>query len=67
MTYAITEWPTGRLVATVSTLTEAATAARACYQAQITILEWSGYVTTWAEGGASARHFPDADRVRQRG
>lgn len=38
-------------------------AAKACYQAQITSPAWPvGYVTTWAEGGASAKRFPGSDR-----
>ena len=47
----------------VAGVSAAVEAAKACYQAQITSPAWqAGYVTTWAEGGASAKHFPGADQ-----
>jgi len=65
MTYTVTEWSperAGEVVAEVESLHEAVEAARACYQAQITAPAWGGgYVTTWAEGGASAKYFRGHD------
>lgn len=60
MSYTVKEWsPLMQVVvAEVETLQQAEDYARACYQAQITSPAWeSGYVTTWAGGGASAKYF----------
>ncbi|MDY0300262.1 MAG: hypothetical protein RBQ99_01620 [Trichlorobacter sp.] len=63
--YTVQEWSpqcAGDVVAEVEFLHQAEEAARACYQAQITSPAWGGgYVTTWAEGGASAKYFRGHD------
>ena len=65
MKYVVSEWSpgcAGEIVASVESIHEAVEVARACYQAQITAPAWGGgYVTTWAEGGASAKYFPGHD------
>ena len=65
MKYVVSEWSpvcAGEIVASVESIHEAVAVARACYQAQITAPAWGGgYVTTWAEGGASAKYFPGHD------
>ena len=61
MSYTVQEWSpsvAGEVVAEVEFLHQAEEAARDRYQAQITSPAWGGgYVTTWAEGGASAKYF----------
>lgn len=65
MSYTVQEWSpecAGEIVAEVEFLHQAEEAARACYQAQVTSPAWGGgYVTTWAEGGASAKYFRGHD------
>ena len=64
MGYTVQEWSpsvVGDVVAEVEFLHQAEEVARACYQAQITSPEWAGYVTTWAEGGSSAKYFRGCD------